>query len=153
VYVTVPNATIANAPIMNLSRMEKRRINFNLGVTYTATSRDMRSLLTRLRAMIASREKVDPESVIVYFTEFGDSALNVLIVCMVLEPDWQLFSAEKEEINLQIMDIVEELGMGIAFPTQSLYIENLSALTHSQQSEMNVFDTKTDSQTHDSPDT
>ena len=140
VFVTVPNATIANAPIKNLSRMGKRRINFNLGITYNSTSSDMRTLLARLRDLLKSREKVDPETVVVYFTELGDSALNVMIACMVLEPDWQLFSAEKEEINLQIMDIVEELGMGIAFPTQSLYIENLPALSNTQQADLKVFD-------------
>ena len=144
VYVTVPNSIIANAPIMNLSRMEKRRISFNLGITYSANSGDMRSLIDRIRTLLESREKVDPESVVVYFTDFGDSALNVLVVCMVLEPDWQLFSAEKEEINLQIMDIVEDLGLGIAFPTQSLYIENLAALGNGQRPDLSVLDTEAD---------
>lgn len=124
-YVTVPNSTIANSPILNWSRLNKRRVNFTLGVTYSASSDDMRHLLERLRQMLHEREKIDPESIIVNFTDFGDSSLNILIVCMILEPDWKLFTAEKEDINLAIMDIVAELGLSIAFPSQSLYIENL----------------------------
>ena len=33
--VTVPNSTLANEPITNWTRMGKRRINFQLRVTYT----------------------------------------------------------------------------------------------------------------------
>jgi MscS family membrane protein len=124
-YVTVPNSTIANAPILNWSRLNKRRVNFTLGVTYSASSDAMRQLLGRLRQMLGEREKIDPESIIVNFTDFGDSSLNILIVCMILEPDWKLFTEEKEQINLAIMDIVAELGLSIAFPSQSLYIEHL----------------------------
>jgi hypothetical protein len=47
---------------------------------------------------------------------------------MVLEPDWKLFTEEKEAINLEMMDIVESLGMGIAFPSRTLYIENFPPL-------------------------
>lgn len=122
-YVTIPNSTIANSPILNWSRLEKRRISFTLGVTYDSTSSDIRTLLDRLRDLLKSREKIDSDSVIVYFTDFGDSALNILIVCMVQESDWRAYTAEKEALNLQIMDVVAELGMGIAFPSQSLYIE------------------------------
>ena len=127
-YVTVPNATIAAAPILNWSRLAKRRISFTLGITYAAKSADIRALLDNLREMLKSRELVDEESVVVYFTDFGDSALHILIVCMVLEPDWGLFTAEKEQINLAIMDIVEGMGLSFAFPSQSLYIENLPPL-------------------------
>lgn len=132
-YVTVPNAVITAAPILNWSRLSKRHINFTLGLTYDASSRQIRTLLDQLRQMLASREKVDPESVIVNFTDFGENSLNILIRCYVLEPNWGLFTQEKEEINLEIMDIVENLGMSIAFPSRTLYIENFPPMLDGQQ--------------------
>ena len=133
-YVTVPNATIAAAPILNWSRLAKRRISFSLGITYAAKSDDIRKLLDNLREMLKACELVDEESVVVYFTDFGDSALKILIVCMVLEPDWSAFTAEREQINLAIMDTVESMGLSFAFPSQSLYIENLPPLPAFDQS-------------------
>ncbi len=125
-YVTIPNAKLTSGAITNWSRLQKRWINFTLGVTYSTTSDQMRVLVHRIREMLNAQEKVDPESIVVLFTEFGDSALNVLVRCYIWEPDWVKFHEHKQDINLRIMDIVADLGLSIAFPSRSLYIENLA---------------------------
>ncbi len=124
-YVTIPNSMITSGPIVNWSRLARRQLNFTLGVTYQASSDQMRELLERIRNMLAAREKVDADTVVVYFTDFGDSALNVLVRCYVWEADWGAFQAEKELINLVIMDIVADVGLSIAFPSRSVYIERV----------------------------
>jgi MscS family membrane protein len=123
--VTVPNSKLAQSAILNWSRLEKRRISKTIGVTYSATSADLRLLGQRIREMLKARETVDPESVIVNFVDFGDSSLDVLVIAMVMLADWSAFTAEKEAIYLEIMDIVADLGMSIAFPSRSLYIEQM----------------------------
>jgi hypothetical protein len=40
--------------------------------------------------------------------------------------DWPAFTAEREQINLDIMKIVEELGLHIAFPARAVYIDTMS---------------------------
>lgn len=123
--VTVPNNSLTNAAVTNWSRLYKRRMDFYIGVTYSTNSAQMRELLERLRAMLKARETIDPESVIVHFVEFGNSALQIRIIAYVLIADWALFTAETELINLEIMDIVAELGLSMAFPSTSLYVEQL----------------------------
>lgn len=127
-YVTIPNAKLTSSAITNWSRLQKRWINFTLGVTYSTTSDQMRVLVHRIREMLNAQEKVDPESIVVLFTDFGDSSLDVLVRCYIWEPDWVKFSEHKQDINLRIMDIVADLGLSIAFPSRSLYVENLSML-------------------------
>jgi MscS family membrane protein len=129
--VTIPNSKLSGSAITNWSRLYKRRINFVLGITYDATSHQMDELLKLLREMLTRREKVDPDSVVVYFINFGDSALEILVRCYVFESDWGRFTAEREAVNLAVMDIVESLGLSIAFPSQSIYVENIPALTGS----------------------
>ena len=124
-YVTIPNAKLTASPITNWSRLQKRWINFKLRVSYSATSADIRHLVDRIREMLKAQPLVDPESIVVLFTDFGDSSLDVLVRCYVMEANWVKFHEHKQEINLQIMDIVEDLGLSIAFPSQSLYIENI----------------------------
>lgn len=123
--VTVPNNKLANSAILNWSRLAKRRIDYILGVTYDASSDDLRLLLHRIREMLNARPTIEPESVVVYFLNFGDNALEILIRAYVRLADWAQFTAEKEQINLEIMDIVAELNLAIAFPSRSLYIENM----------------------------
>ncbi|GAB4513986.1 MAG: mechanosensitive ion channel family protein [Anaerolineae bacterium] len=124
--VYVPNNKIASSAILNWSRLTKRRIDYTLGLTYDATSGDLRVLLHRVREYLASQPTVEPDSIVVYFLNFGDSALEILVRCYVTIADWGEFTAEKERINLEVMDIVRELNMSIAFPSTSLYIENIT---------------------------
>lgn len=123
--VTVPNSLLTNAPVTNWSRLKKRRFDFNIGVTYDTTSNQMRDLLHSLREKLQQREQIEPDSVIVHFIRFGDSSLDVRVICNVLLEDWAEYTAEAELINLDIMEAVEASGLSIAFPSRSLYIETL----------------------------
>lgn len=131
--VTVPNNLLTNAVVLNWSRLEKRRINFTIGLTYDSTAQQIRALVHHIRELLKNAENVDPETVVVHFVEFGGSSLDVLVVCQVLLADWGEFTARKEELYLDIMEIVEQLGLGFAFPSQSVYIENMPGVTSPDQ--------------------
>ena len=120
--VTVPNGTLASAPI---ERFIRRRINFVLGVTYETSADEMETLLEQLREMLTGRDSVVKSTVAVYFMGFGDSSLDITIFCDVTHRDWRAYMQEREEINLAVMRIVAGLGLSVAFPTRSLYIERL----------------------------
>lgn len=123
--VYVPNSVMAKSAILNWSRLEKRRLDFVLGITYNATSAQLRELLSHIREFLKAQPTVETDSVVAYFIDFGENSLDILIRGFVRLPDWGEFTAEKERLNLAIMDIVDELGMSIAFPSRSVYIENL----------------------------
>ncbi len=125
--VTVPNNLLTNAIVLNWSRMEKRRLSFTLTFTYGTTSGQLREVVSEIRALLRDTEEIDPESVIAHFVDFSASSLDVLVVCQALQADWRKFTALKESIYLEIMEIVERLGIEFAFPSQSLYIESTPA--------------------------
>lgn len=127
--ITVPNSQLASTAITNWSRLAKRRIDYIIGVTYDAKSDDLRVLMHRIREILSSYETVDSDSVTVVFTDFGASSLDILIRGYVDIADWGEFMTEKERINLEVMDTIAELGMSMAFPSQSLYLENLPDFT------------------------
>lgn len=124
-FVTLPNSSLTDAAVTNWSRLTKRRLDFYIGLSYDTTPAQMREILHQLRELLKGREYTDTESVIVHFTEFGDSALNIRVIAYLLIADWSQYTAEVEEINLDIMEIVENLGLSMAFPSQSIYIETL----------------------------
>ncbi len=133
VLATVPNNLLTNAIVMNLSRMEKRRLDVTLTFTYSTTSEQLRAAIAAIRDLLLKTDKVDPESVIVHFVDFNSSSLDVRVICQVLLADWREFTALKEALLLEIMGIVEELDISFAFPSRSIYIEDMSDAASPEQ--------------------
>lgn len=126
--VSIPNAALANATVENHSLMPKRRIKFTLGVTYESTVDQVKTLVQRIEDYLKSNSDIDQEFMLVKFTTFNDSSLDLFIYCFTVTTDWTQHLSVKQDVNLKIMTMVEELGMGIAYPTQTLHlVENQSA--------------------------
>jgi len=129
--ITLPNQVIANSPIENFSRRGVRRIKMTIGVTYSTRSEQIEKILTDIRTMLRNHENIaQKETMLVNFTTFGDSSLNILIYTFSNTANWAKYMEIKEDINLKIMKIIEENGSDFAFPSQSLYVESLPTPTN-----------------------
>ncbi len=122
--VTVPNAVVANEAITNWTRMQKRRVSFHLGVTYTTSREKLQTCVKRIKDLLADHPEVHPDTVFVRFDQFNDSSLDIFIYYFTNTTVWGEFLAVKEEINFKIMEILEEEGVSVAFPSRSIYFEN-----------------------------
>jgi len=122
--VTVPNATLANEPVTNWSRMGKRRITFNLGVTYSTPRNKLEKCLIEIKNMLQNHEGIHPETIYVNFDSFGESSLNIFLYFFTNTTSWGEFIQIKEDINLKIITILENEGVSLAFPSTSVYFEN-----------------------------
>lgn len=127
--ISVPNSKMAAAAIVNWSRLEKRRLDYTLRLPYGTSSGDIRVLLHRIREYLKVQPLIDEESVVVYFMDFGQSSLEVLIRCYIFLANWSEFQTEKERLHIEVMDIVDSLGMNIAYPSMSLYLEHIPPVT------------------------
>ncbi len=136
--LTVPNNLLTNAVVLNWSRMEKRRLDVTLTFTYSTTVDQMRQALAEIRELLQNTDDIDPESVIVHFIDFDSSSLNVRVIAQVLLTDWREFTARKEAVFLDIMGIVERLGIDFAFPSQSVYIESAPQTLEQQMAAINA---------------
>ncbi len=122
--VTVPNQTFSTSPITNHSSRPIRRLDLMVGVTYETSAKQMRDLLEALRKLIKEHEAVDQSFHFVRFVELGDSALNVRIYCFSKSTVWTEHLDVQEDLLLQIMEIVQGLGLEMAFPTRTLYLRD-----------------------------
>ena len=124
--ITLPNQVIANSPIENFSRRGVRRIKMTIGVTYSTNSEQMESILTDIRTMLRSHKEIaQKETMLVNFTSFSDSALDIFIYTFSNTANWDRYMNIKEDVNLKIMKIIEDNNASFAFPSQSLYVESL----------------------------
>jgi len=129
--IMLPNQLIANSPIENFSRRGVRRIKMTIGVTYSTSSEQIEKILTDIRTMLRNHKNIaQKETMLVNFTTFGDSSLNILIYTFSNTANWAKYMEIKEDVNLKIMKIIEENGSEFAFPSQSLYVESLPTPTN-----------------------
>ncbi len=124
--ITMPNSMLTTKAIENWSRMKKRRIKMNVGVTYSTSPEKMEQLVEGIRAIIAADQTMDQDYYLVYFNQFGPSSLDVFIYCFTVSTVWAEYLAARQSFMLKIMRLVDELGLEFAFPTQTLHVESLS---------------------------
>ncbi|WP_277641134.1 mechanosensitive ion channel family protein [Wolinella succinogenes] len=150
----VPNSKLANESIRNWNRRQiGRRIKMRVGVTYDSPKEKLEACVREIRAMLLVHPgiaKAEGESLerhhslalkrdivsiddllglksnlLVYVDSFAPSSIDILIYCFSRSTVWAEWLAIKENIILQIMEIIERHGLKFAFPSQSLYIESI----------------------------
>ena len=120
--VSVPNQNLANATVENQSQMPLRRVRFTLGVTYDTNAAQMEELVARITAMLRARPDIDPEQVLVRFTDFGASSLDILVQYFTVPVEFARALEIREQVNLELMRLVESMGLSIAFPTRTVHL-------------------------------
>ena len=124
--ITVPNQIVSNSPIENFSRRGVRRIKMRIGLTYSTSGDQMNTIVQEIRDMLHNHENISQkETLLVNFESFGDSALNIFIYTFTSTANWERYLNIREDIHLKIMKIVEDNKSGFAFPSQSIYVEQM----------------------------
>ena len=97
-------------------------IKVTLGLRFETTPDQLRHLLANIRQMLHSHPKIDRNTIRVRYAGPGASSRDVNVRIYVLTRDWNEFHAVREDVFLRIDDLVEESGVGYAFPSQTLYM-------------------------------
>ncbi len=120
--LSIPNGMLAAMPIENFAHRDKIWFNPVIGLRYETTPAQLRKLIDDMREMLAKDPRIEDKSLGVRFVQFAASSLNVEVFAYVLTRDWTEFCTIREELLLRIMDLVEAVGTGMAFPSQTLYL-------------------------------
>jgi len=119
--VVVPNKLLTSEIIENWSAMPKRRVKMTIGVTYDSPREKVEELVKRVRRLLADDPDINQEFNLVNFTGFGPSSLDIFIYYFTKTTKWAEYLAIRQRINLEIMGLVEALGLSFAFPSRTVY--------------------------------
>ena len=119
--VTIPNKIIANTQVENWSAMPKRRIRFTLPVTYDAAGQ-IEALVNGIEEILKRHPGVDQEYHLVNFTDFGENGLEIFVYYFSSSTVWKEHMQVRQEVNLEIMRLLERLGLKVALPSRALYV-------------------------------
>lgn len=124
--VTVPNSQFIKGGLVNYSARKKRRIEFYLGVTYGTSVSKIKEVVEGIKKIIEEDDRFDNSFYMVKFTDFGAYSLNIYIYCFTKTTVWTDFLTVRGEFNLKIMQLLEKLGVEMAFPSQTIYLNDVS---------------------------
>lgn len=150
--IAIPNAVLANKDVKNWNKRSLgRRIKMHIGVKYDSKREDIQTAISEIYNMLdkhpgiatkntkysyeqkskkarAVHSKDDEEGIkktlLVYLDEFGPSSINILIYCFSKSVMWQEWLEVKQDVMLNIMEILERNSLEFAFPSLSVYHEN-----------------------------
>ncbi len=118
--IIIPNKTVAAETVTNLARFTERRIEQVIGLTYDTSAEKMDAIVEEFRQIILADAEVDPASVMVFFRDYSASSLDIWLVYVAKDPDFQKHMRLRQRINLALMRAVQARGLSFAFPTQTV---------------------------------
>lgn len=124
--ITIPNYIFAEAPILNYTNRNFRRINWTIGLEYNSTLDQIKKLTRSISSYLENSDNFtvnDNYMSFVRLDKFNDSSIDVLILCFTSTKDWDKYLEIKEELAQFIKQQVEDLGLSFAFPSTSIYVE------------------------------
>ena len=127
--VMVPNYKFAEQSGTNYTRRHHRRIRWLIGLEYRTTIDQLRNIRDEINNLIKdenSYAKNDNASFYVRIDSFSESSIDILVQAFTVTNEWGEYLKIKENLAVKIIEIVEKNKAGFAFPSQSIYFENLS---------------------------
>lgn len=123
VEITIPNAVIANAKIVNESGgpWAKERIRVKVGVAYGSDVDRLREVLTEIAAK--HPETCDDPEPRARFRAFGESSIDFELLCWIGEP--VLRGRVVDALNTEIYKRLQEEGIEIPYPKRDVYIKQM----------------------------
>ena len=123
--ITVPNKTMGNTAITNISRRDTIKTEMNFGLTYETTTEQLRRALAILEEVYRAHPMTF--DLWVGFNKFADSSLNILVVHWWKETEPKAHLQGMQDLNLEIKQRFDEAGIEFAFPSQTHYVKQLPA--------------------------
>lgn len=114
--IVIPNRAMIDGVLENVTLRNYRRVNFQIGLTYETKSEDVKKIVEAINDYLKNNKNT--RDGYATFDNFGDFALHVQIVYLVINMDHSKYVKVKEDINFKLIEIVEAYKSEFAYPTQ-----------------------------------
>lgn len=119
--VTIPNKTMGNATIVNITRRPSIQTVMNIGLTYDTPVAVVKQATGILEEVF--RQHPMTKDVWISFNKFEATALNISVTHWSNPMVQKEYLAGLQDMNLEIKRRFDQEGIEFAFPTQTLHIK------------------------------
>jgi len=130
----VPNAVFTSISVQNPSRMTHRRIYETIGLRYDDASK-LSKIIQKVKEMLITHNEIDnSQTLIVNFNSYGSSSLDFFVYTFTKTTDWVKYHEVKQDVLLKILEIIEQEGADVAFPTSTVLLPEGVQVLNSEKS-------------------
>lgn len=114
------NSDLLGSRIQNFQRLDRRRLEFSLGVVYQTPYEKIAAIPGMIREIVESFEDVTFDRA--HFKGFGNYALTFDYVYYMDVTELKIYLDTQQAINLAICQRFEKEGIKFAYPTQTVFV-------------------------------
>lgn len=129
--ITLPNSNLITTPVDNYGERRFRRLSTKLGLAYETPADKVEAFCEGVREIVRLHKHMRHDYFHVYFNGYADSALEILVYVFWQTPDWQTELQERHRFLLDILRLARELDVDFAYPTQTIYWQDMQGKTPS----------------------
>jgi MscS family membrane protein len=118
--VTVPNRTMANANLTNISKRPNIKTVMNIGVTYDTPAEKVERAMQIIEDIFRPHPKTS--DLIISFNKFESCSLNILVVHWWDSTDFKEYLLQFQKLNVELKRRFDAEGISFAFPSQTVYM-------------------------------
>ena len=116
--IYIPNSIFMSVIVENPSRMTHRRIHEVIGLRYKDLSK-MVPIVDEVKNMLMKHKGIDQEqTTLVSFDNYSDSSIDFFVRTYANTTEWINYHKIKQDVLIQIGNIIEKHKAEIAFPTR-----------------------------------
>lgn len=116
--IILPNGTLANTSMTNVTLADKRRVDVMVGISYDADIKKAKEVL--LSVITSDEEVLQNEDKSVFVDNLGDSAVIMGLRCWVKKENyWSV----KFRLTENVKYALDEAGIGIPYPQMDVHVK------------------------------
>ena len=119
--VTVPNKSVGNNTVTNITARPTVRVILDYGLTYDTPAARVREASRILNEIFRGHPKTS--DVNVHFNRFGDFHLNLNVVWICGATEWKEWTAILQDLQLQVKERFDAEKLEFAFPTRTVHVK------------------------------
>ena len=119
----IPNSEVSSVAITNWSELNKRRYITNLTITLDTPLEKVEKVRQEIENMLLNQDEIMQETVSVKFQNILDSGIQIVVIAYTDIVSYDLYLELKEKLNYNIIQILEDNKVELAYNTQTIYVK------------------------------
>lgn len=120
----VPNSSVANGNICNVSAAKSRRIDMTFGLVYGTSDEMLERAIKIIEEVLSQNEEIHDYNHVVFVDNLSASSIDIRCLAYTKTSSYNSLKKIKSDFTLEVVKRFRAEGLSFAFPTTSVYIEN-----------------------------
>lgn len=122
--ITIQNSKIVSEAVVNISKIDQRRVNLDLRVPLDIGAKKLNELLESIKLLLYSNQEVIANTLQVNVSEIAEDSIKIAIVLYLNTIDYSEFLKFKTKANISLIRLLEDKGIELAYPVRKIYVNS-----------------------------